>query len=302
MNSVDWSIEAGTLAVIVLAGLVALSLLAWVTMEATMALRNRRVRPLPEGPIPSTPSAQFNVLIRGRNLVKSYKTPSGEIVQALRGVDIEVNRGELVAIVGESGIGKSTLGNLLAFLDVPDSGTLTFQGWTVPSEEGPALLHLRRTSSAPVFQSLNLVSHLTAEENVALPLVLAGVPWGQATREGRRMLESMRMEPLARRKPHQMSGGQQQRVAILRAALAPSPLIVADEPTGNLDPSTAAEVMAMFQSLARKQHKALVVITHSPQVAVHCDRTLRMTVDGLKQATSADPEWRFMTYVMEKNR
>ena len=200
-------------------------------------------------------------------------------------VDLRVPPGEFVAIVGESGVGKSTLLNCLAGLDKADEGRVTLKGVDVQRLDETAQAHFRRQNLGFVFQAFHVLPHLNVAQNVGLPLMLLGEhrDAGYAQRL-RAALQSVGLEALGERLPQQLSGGQLQRVAIARALIHRPALLLADEPTGNLDPETADKVMGAFVAQIRAHQTACVMVTHSPGAAQRADRVLRLTREGLRDA------------------
>ncbi len=216
-----------------------------------------------------------------RSLGKSYRDAAGSTVRVLDGVEGDIGEG-VTAILGPSGQGKSTLLNLLGGLDVPTTGSICYRGQPIPTAEGPALRVFRAERIAWIFQDLNLIGHLTAEENVALPLLCRGVGRSQALKVARKNLELVGLSRLSRQRPALLSGGERQRVAIARAFSSGADVILADEPTGSLDPDNAGPVMQMFQQLAHASGRPVVLVTHNHDLARrYCDRLLRLTPDGL---------------------
>ena len=197
--------------------------------------------------------------------------------QVLAGVDIEVDAGELVAVLGRSGSGKSTLLHLLGALDRPDAGEITVGGelLTGRSERSLARVRLRRIGF--VFQSFQLVAECSGEENVLLPTRLPGAPRGGAER-ARKLIAELGIGPVAEHLPHELSGGEQQRFAIARALVNDPALVLADEPTGNLDSTTARDLLRLLRDMTARS-RAVVMVTHEPEIAAAADRVLEMA-DG----------------------
>lgn len=202
----------------------------------------------------------------------------GETIQILRGVTFRIESGEWVAVTGPSGSGKSTLLGLIAGLDSPSSGSVTVNGLDITNLDEAALARVRNEQIGIVFQSFNLIGTLTALENVEAPLHVSHK--GGSTRAlALRALERVGLADRAGHRPHQLSGGQQQRVAIARAIVTRPALLVADEPTGNLDRATGADVLALFDQLRADLGITVVVVTHDPDVAARADRIIHI-VDG----------------------
>jgi lipoprotein-releasing system ATP-binding protein len=213
--------------------------------------------------------------LRARGLQKSYGTPGGKL-EVLRGVDLEVPRGMLLAIVGASGSGKSTLLNLLGTLDRPDSGTLELAGQSVEGLDENARCKLRLAQLGFVFQFHHLLPEFTAEENVMMPLLLAGQSHATAQTRARQVLDLLGLEGRREHVPSELSGGEAQRVAVGRA-LAPEPaLLLADEPSGNLDAASALQLHSLLKALAHERHQTVVVVTHDMRLAGTADRILRL--------------------------
>jgi putative ABC transport system ATP-binding protein len=216
-------------------------------------------------------------LIELRGITKRYVMGKDVVVQALRGVDLDIHRSEFVAIMGPSGSGKSTMMNIVGCLDVPDEGSYRIAGVEVRTLDDDSLAAIRNKRIGFVFQTFNLLPRLNALENVELPLV-----YGDGHNRRERALEALRIVGLGdrtRHRPSEMSGGQQQRVAIARALLNDPDLVLADEPTGNLDSRSSAEILAIFQRL-NEEGRTVVMVTHEPDVAEHCKRIVRMR-DGV---------------------
>ena len=195
------------------------------------------------------------------------------------GVTLEVRAGEFVAIVGESGVGKSTLLNCMAGLDVPDAGSVQLDGVVIGQLGEAACAVWRRRHVGFVFQAFHVLPHLDVAQNVALPLLLLKQPDDARVAQ---MLEAVGLQGLGDRLPQQLSGGQLQRVAIARALVHRPALVLADEPTGNLDPDTAARVMDVLAAQTREHGASLVLVTHSEAAAARADRVLHLTAHGIK--------------------
>jgi len=216
-----------------------------------------------------------------KEIRKNYRV-GGSQVQALRGVDIEVGAGEMLALTGPSGSGKSTLLNLCGLIDTPDSGVREIAGVDVDRYSAAQLTRLRRERIGFVFQSFNLVPVMSAYENVEYPLLLLGLPAPERKKRILDALERVGLAGLEKRLPDALSGGQRQRVAIARALVKAPALVIADEPTGNLDSATATQIVELLRELTRERGVAAVVATHDERMTRHCDRVLRL-VDGEMQ-------------------
>lgn len=215
------------------------------------------------------------VVVDIRGLGKVYAPGTPAEVVALRGVDLAIRRGEFVAIVGPSGSGKSTLMNLLGVLDAPSSGIYRCDGVDVAGLDAAGRARLRLTRIGFVFQGFNLLSRMTALDNVMLPLAYAGVPRRERAERARRTLAEVGLADRTHHRPGELSGGQQQRVAIARALVNRPPILLADEPTGALDTRTGQEILALFQRLRIAGH-TVILITHDPAVADAADRVVRI--------------------------
>jgi putative ABC transport system ATP-binding protein len=214
-----------------------------------------------------------------RNLAKRY----GE-VPVFEHVSLQVAPGEFVAIAGESGVGKSTLLNCMAGLDSWDEGTIALDGQDLATLDDEQRALLRRRQIGFVFQAFHVLPHLDVAQNVALPLMLLGKPDAERVEN---MLQAVGLRGLGKRLPQTLSGGQLQRVAIARALVHRPALLLADEPTGNLDPGTAAKVMDVLIAQTRQHGAALVLVTHSEAAAARADRVLHLTSEGISQAGAA---------------
>lgn len=225
---------------------------------------------------PETPSSALPAV--ARNVTKVFKTGKLE-VHALRGIDLEVHAGDFLALVGPSGSGKTTLLNLIGALDRPTSGELAVLGHSLGEMNKAARARLRLREIGFVFQAYNLVPVLTAAENVEFVLELQGV--GQKARRDRALevLEQLGLSELADRRPNELSGGQQQRVAVARAVAARPKLVLADEPTANLDTENAEQLMAMMRALHDEGETTFLFSTHDPRVVAHASRVVTL-VDG----------------------
>jgi len=225
------------------------------------------------------------VVLKAVELYKSYHLGNVE-VPALRGADLEVRRGEFVAIIGPSGSGKTTLLNILGLLDTPDSGELYVDGESVIGLDDDELSEIRLWKIGFVFQHYNLIPILTALENVEVPMILAGVSPKKRIKRARRLLQMVGIPHMAEHKPTEMSGGQQQRVAIARALANDPSIILADEPTGNLDTKSSEEIVNLMGTLNREKGTTFVVVTHDLDVAKKADRILRIRDGRLYEVES----------------
>ena len=216
-------------------------------------------------------------LIEIRDVFKIYSSAEDE-VKALRGINLTVQKGEFVAVVGRSGSGKSTMMNILGCLDVPTSGSYLLEGQNVSYFSDNQLSEIRNEKIGFIFQGFHLIPGLSALENVELPLVYRGIPRHERRKAAREALERMGLASRLYHRPSQMSGGQQQRVAIARAIVGKPPIILADEPSGNLDQKTGAEVMNLLVEL-HQEGKTIVLITHDQKVAACAQRVIEIS-DG----------------------
>jgi len=224
----------------------------------------------------ATPGDNWIIVTRG---IKRDYDMGGEIVHALRGVDLAIGRNEYVAIMGPSGSGKSTFMNVLGCLDTPSSGEYWLNGQLVSQMSDDALARVRNKEIGFVFQTFNLLPRSTALQNVELPLVYAGVPSAERRKRAEGALDAVNLGSRMHHKPNELSGGQRQRVAIARALVNRPSILLADEPTGNLDSNTSEEIMRVFEDLAR-QGQTVVMVTHEPDIAAHARRVVVLR-DGL---------------------
>ena len=219
----------------------------------------------------------MGALIHIENMKKIYNPGENE-VRALDGIDLDIEKGDLVAIVGHSGSGKSTLMNMLGCLDTPTSGKYVLDGQDVASMTDNQLAYVRNKEIGFIFQGFNLISNLDAVENVELPLVYRGVSKNERKQLAMEALKSVGLEDRMKHKPNEMSGGQQQRVAVARAVAAKPPIILADEPTGNLDTKSTQEIMEILKELHRSG-RTVIIITHDEEIASQAHRVIRI-LDG----------------------
>lgn len=215
------------------------------------------------------------MIIEAQNIRKSFGT-----LEVLKGVDFSAEQGEVVSIMGPSGAGKTTLLQILGTLSTPDSGDLTIDGEYVPALKGDALASFRGRRIGFVFQAHHLLPEFTALENVMIPALIAGVSNRDAQAKAAALLGEVGLEGRLSHKPAELSGGEQQRVAIARALVNAPAVLFADEPTGNLDSATKQEVHKLFFDLRDRLGQTIVIVTHDPDLAALCDRTLTMR-DGL---------------------
>lgn len=214
------------------------------------------------------------MIIKTQGLKKIYQMGE-ELVKALDGVDIELERGEYVAIMGPSGSGKSTLMNLLGCLDTPSEGEYWLNGHAVSTLNDDALAQVRNKEVGFVFQSFHLLPRYSALENVQLPLVYSNIPREERLERAKQALDQVDLTDRIHHRPNELSGGQRQRVAIARALINQPSILLADEPTGNLDSNTGKEILNLFEHLHTTGH-TIILVTHDPEVASHANRIIRL--------------------------
>lgn len=226
-------------------------------------------------------------LIEIRDVSKIYNL-GGEELRALDRVSVAIDRGEFLAIMGPSGSGKSTLMNILGCLDIPSEGNYFLEGVDVGALDRDDLAAIRNKKIGFVFQGFNLLSRTSALENVELPMLYNGIPTRERRSKALEALKRVGLEGREQHHPNQLSGGQQQRVAIARAIVNQAPIIMADEPTGNLDTKTSVEIMELFQALNRASHITVILVTHEPDIATYSKRIIRF-LDGRIVSDEAQP-------------
>ncbi|RME31872.1 ABC transporter ATP-binding protein [Candidatus Woesearchaeota archaeon] len=219
-----------------------------------------------------------DIIIRLENVWKTY-TMGKTKVHALRGLDLTVYRGEFLSIMGPSGSGKSTAMNMIGCLDIPTKGTITLEGKNIAQMSESALAQIRGRKIGFIFQKFNLINTLTAKQNVTLPMIFQNIPREQREQRAAELLALVNLADRMNHRPTELSGGQQQRVAIARALALEPTVILADEPTGNLDSSTGETVMEFLEKLHREKGTTIVLVTHDEHVAAHADRIVSLN-DG----------------------
>jgi putative ABC transport system ATP-binding protein len=237
------------------------------------------------------PSREWVIVTRG---IRRDYDMGGEVVHALRGVDLAIRRNEYVAIMGPSGSGKSTLMNIVGCLDTPNAGEYWLNGELVSRMKDDELARVRNREIGFVFQTFNLLPRATALHNVELPLVYAGVPSAERKRRAKEALERVQLGDRIDHRPNELSGGQRQRVAIARALINNPAILLADEPTGNLDSQTSDEIMRVFEGLA-SGGQTVIMVTHEPDIAAHARRVVVLR-DG--RVSSDERREQFVSKVM----
>ena len=217
-------------------------------------------------------------IIKIRNIIRDFELGQ-EIVHVLKGIDLDIEKGEYVAIMGPSGSGKSTLMNLIGCLDTPTAGTYILNGKDVSQMSDDELAEIRNKEIGFVFQTFNLLPRITALDNVALPMVYAGASKKDRTERAIKVLNDVGLSDRMDHRPNQLSGGQRQRVAVGRALVNKPSIILADEPTGNLDSKTGVEIMNLFEDI-HKAGNTIIVVTHEEEIAAHAQRVIRLR-DGM---------------------
>jgi len=243
-------------------------------------------------------ASEGSMLIQIRDLHRVYQVGEDQ-VRALNGVDLDIDANEYVAIMGPSGSGKSTLMNILGCLDTPSHGSYMLKGKEIAERTDDELARIRNAEIGFVFQTFNLLARADALHNVELPLVYAGLKHEERRKRARESLELVGLGDRMKHRPNELSGGQRQRVAIARALVNKPSIILADEPTGNLDSRTGEEIMAAFEAIW-KAGNTVILVTHEPDIAEHARRVVRMR-DGKIESDLVNPNPRAATLPAEKN-
>ncbi len=228
------------------------------------------------------------------NITKTYDMGEAQQVFALQGVSLSIAKNEYVAIMGPSGSGKSTLMNIIGCLDTPTAGQYLFNGVNVSEMDDNSLARIRNKEIGFVFQTFNLLARSDALHNIELPLIYAGLPAVERKERARQTLEHVQLGDRGHHKPNELSGGQRQRVAVARALVTRPSIILADEPTGNLDSRTGEEIMGLFEQI-HQQGNTIILVTHEAEVAEHAHRVVRMR-DGKIERDEIVPEGKRKTY------
>jgi putative ABC transport system ATP-binding protein len=230
---------------------------------------------------------ESDALIRLEGITKQYRM-GDETIAALAGIDLGIARNDYVAFIGSSGSGKSTMMNILGCLDTPTSGRYFLNGRDVAGMSEGELARIRNEEIGFIFQSFNLLTRATALQNVMQPLIYRGLRPAERMRRAREAMARVGLEHRCDHLPNQLSGGQRQRVAIARALCSEPSILLADEPTGNLDSTTAADIMALFDTLHR-EGQTVIIVTHEPDIAAHCRRTVKLA-DGRVQSDAVNAQ------------
>ena len=230
--------------------------------------------PISDASKPDAPDQDYFLSVR--NICKVYKSPDRPPLQVLDGVHFDAQKGEVIAIVGESGTGKSTLLHLLGVLDRPSAGQILYQGQDVFKKSDEELAHFRNRSIGFIFQFHHLLPEFTAVENVAMPALIQNQKLSEVRPRAMELLRSMGLEDRAQHRPSELSGGEQQRVAVARALMNKPALVLADEPTGNLDQRTADSLHNDIMAYSRSENQTFILVTHNPTLAERADRVLKL--------------------------
>lgn len=237
-------------------------------------------------------------LISIKEIKKTFKIGS-EVVRALRSVSLDIKKNEYVALMGPSGSGKSTLMNILGCLDTPNSGQYVLNGTDVSKLSDNELAEIRNKEIGFVFQTFNLLPRSTALDNVILPLIYAGLGKAARTERALKVLDDVGLSNRVHHKPNELSGGQRQRVAVARALVNSPAIILADEPTGNLDSKTSVEIMGLFEEIHRKGN-TIILVTHEEDIAMHAHRIIRLK-DGVIESDNLNPNIRTVQATLQSN-
>ena len=213
------------------------------------------------------------IVMELKNIIKIFESPAGESV-VLNNINFKINRGEFISIVGPSGSGKSTLLNIIGVLDKPTSGEVNINGLNIVSLNESEIADMRNNLIGYIFQSFNLINRTSVQKNIEIPAIIMGMGSNERHYRSQKLLELLGIKDKAEYKPMNLSGGQQQRVAIARALINNPTIILADEPTGNLDTKTGKEVFDLLKMLTRRYKKTVVMVTHNPELALETDKTI----------------------------